>query len=361
MTGTSIDAIDVALVQIRGTGLGMHAEFQRGLSRDLGPLQLQLRQLADQVPMSAGAIATIMRDFAMRHVDAIRDLLEGERCDLICVHGQTIYHKPPVSWQLMQPAPIAHAIGAPVVFDLRQADLALGGQGAPITPIADWILFGDQPEHRAIVNLGGFCNITLLPPATNSPPEARVRGVSARDVCACNQLLDAVARDLLGAPCDRDGAAALRGTPHDAALSELSALLSQQTAEGRSLGTGDELAAWIRVWRDQVTAQDLAASACAAIAIQIGRVVAGCKDVLLAGGGLHNLALVRAIEQACAGSVTSTQLEGVPPAFREAIGFAVLGALAEDRMPISLADVTRLPAGVLAPIAGAWVYPPAQR
>ena len=68
-------------------------------------------------------------------------------------------HQPPISWQLIDPTPIARQFTAPVISDLRQADLAAGGQGAPITPLADWIAFRDPDKRRAIVNLGGFCNL----------------------------------------------------------------------------------------------------------------------------------------------------------------------------------------------------------
>src|SRR5690349_11659226 len=132
MTGTSIDALDASLVEIDGHGLAMRAKPVRNLTRDLGDLAPRLRALAEQQPMTAGQIAAIARDFALLHASAILELLAGEKADLICVHGQTVFHQPPLSWQLMQPAPIAQAVGCPVVYDLRQADLAAGGQGAPI-------------------------------------------------------------------------------------------------------------------------------------------------------------------------------------------------------------------------------------
>ncbi len=122
-----------------------------------------------------------MRDAALLHVEAVR-ALGCERLDLVVAHGQTVYHAPPLSWQLCAPGPIAHALQVPVLCDLRSADIAAGGQGAPITPIADHILFRHAREARAVVNLGGFCNITTLPAGDDA---TRVRG---GDVCACNQV-----------------------------------------------------------------------------------------------------------------------------------------------------------------------------
>ena len=162
MTGTSMDAIDVALVAVDGHGLGMRASVQRCATHPLGSLAGPLRRLSFLEPASAGQIATLARDLALCHVTARGKLVRDEPIDLIAVHGQTIFHAPPVSWQLLAPAPIAEAFRVPVVFDLRAADLAAGGQGAPITPLADFVLFRDDAETRAIVNLGGFANYTIL-------------------------------------------------------------------------------------------------------------------------------------------------------------------------------------------------------
>lgn len=348
MTGTSIDALDAALVRVEGSGLACKAAVESCLSRPLGDLAPRLRALAEQQPTTAGEIAALARDFALLHADAGKELLAGRTPDLVCVHGQTVFHQPPVSLQLFQPAPLAHALRCPVVCDLRQADLAAGGQGAPITPIADWILFrGEEPT--AVVNLGGFCNVTLLPPAAGSPEH-----IHARDVCACNQLLDALARTLLHAPYDKDGKAAAAGSPHEDALEDLIGVLKVQSAGRRSLGTGDEAADWLSRWRAHIAPNDLAATACEALAEVIAESIAGCDTALLAGGGVKNTALVSRLRSA--GPPTKpTDALGIPAAYREAIAFAILGCLAQDRVPITLPQVTRCQS--LAPISGIWAIP----
>lgn len=133
MTGTSLDSLDVALVEIHGTGLELRADVVRCLTRPLGSLTGPLRALAAQQPATAGRISTLARELATLHVYALHELVGEEPVDLIAVHGQTVFHHPPASWQLINPAPIAQALRTPVVFDLRAADLAAGGQGAPIT------------------------------------------------------------------------------------------------------------------------------------------------------------------------------------------------------------------------------------
>jgi len=352
MTGTSLDGLDAALVEINGHGLAMRPRFVRGLSRPLGALAPTLRRLAEQQPVTAADCAAAACGLGRLHASVIRDLLAGSACDLVCVHGQTVYHQPPQSWQLINPFEIARELRAPVVYDLRQADLAAGGQGAPITPLADAIWIGSRDTSWAVVNLGGYCNVTLYPCAGEVDPAA----ILARDVCACNQVLDGVARAVLGTPFDQDGAAAARGVPNPSATADLESLLETQASLGRSLGTGDEARAWIERHRQGVLPADLAASATVAVGRTIARAVGDMKTVYLAGGGARNRALVRSLRDACQRPVDLTDSYGLPGEYREAACFAVLGALCQDRQPITLPQVTGCQSP--APISGAWAPSP---
>ena len=334
MTGTSIDALDIAVVRIHGRGLRLRAELVDHATAPLGGLVAPLRALAEQQPMTAGAIARLAQAFALLHVEALAPLHRQHRLDLISVHGQTVFHAPPVSWQLFQPAPLALALGVPVVCDLRAADLAVAGQGAPLTPLADHLLLRRRHEPRAVINLGGFCNVTLL------PGDDHVDTVQGRDVCACNQVLDAVARAVLDAPYDRDGAAALAGSADRAASAALERTLTLQGRARRSLGTGDEAVAWVERWRGRVAPADLARSACAAVATAIARAVRGSKRLILAGGGVRNQALVAELRARADAAVALSDEHGVPAAYREAMAWAVLGALSQDDVPIALPQVT---------------------
>jgi 1,6-anhydro-N-acetylmuramate kinase len=361
MTGTSIDGIDCALVEVAGTGLSMTARVRGLVSRPLGDLAAPTRALADQRPMTAAQIATLARDLALLHVEALKELLGNERADLIVVHGQTVYHKPPVTWQLANPAVVAHAMGAPVLSDLRSADVAAGGEGAPITPLADWIFLRSADEPRVVCNLGGFCNLTFLPP-DQGDAAANVRRISGMDVCPCNHLLDRLAQALFGVPFDAGGERATEGAPHEAAGDDLVSRITAIVGGGsrrRSLGTGDELEAWLGAWRTKARAEDLAASACGAIAAMIAHAQTAeggaVTHLLVAGGGSQNLALMDAIRAAWKGPVSSTDEVGLGAQAREAACMAVLGSLCQDRVPITLPRVT----GVAepAPIAGAWAMP----
>lgn len=358
MTGTSIDGLDLALVEIRGTGLEMRCRVLRLGTRELGALQRPLRAFADGAAMTAGAIATMAHDFGALHAEAIAELLAGERADLVCVHGQTVFHKPPVSWQLLNPWPIVQRVSTRVVYDLRGADLAAGGQGAPITPLADAVLLGSRPEFVrglvkgfAVVNLGGFANYTAVLAAGGKALAERLGTIRGGDVCVCNQLLDRIARERLGVAFDADGERASAGRVDAAACERLVAMIRPRHA-GRSLGTGDESFAWVDETRASLGGDDAAATACDAIGRVIAESLRGVETVLLAGGGARNRTLAAAIARhSQGGRVGMIDDFGIAATHREAIEFAVLGALCEDRVAITLPSVTGV--GV-APISGAW-------
>jgi len=357
MTGTSLDSIDAAVVRITGRGLAIRAEFLRGASSPLGDLAPRLRRLAEQEQLSAGDIAGLSRDFSLAHIPVLREAIGPDRVDMACVHGQTVFHQPPLSWQILTPACIAAELQVPVVSDLRAADLAAGGQGAPITPMADWVLYGASGSEgdRTVVNLGGFCNITVLPGSGAGPRSIsaaeQLAAVRARDVCACNQLLDAIARRRLGQAYDHDGANAMKGERIGAIAAGFESLLRAQSASGRSLGTGDELARCLDTFA-HAGPQDLLRSACDAIGEVIASSVRG--NAVLAGGGVRNRRLLASLRERIPSCITSDKA-GIPPEYREAACFAVLGALCQDRIPITLPAVTGL--GGPAPVAGLWVLP----
>ena len=346
-----MDALDVAAVAIKGRGLEMRARLLESATEPLDDLRDALRLISTGASMDAAAIARLATALGDLHADACRRAArEAGRCDLVCAHGQTIHHGAGVTWQLLDPWPIAARLECPVVFDLRAADIASGGEGAPITPLADWILFRDADESRVVVNLGGFCNITRLPAG------ADIADVRGGDVGAGNQILAAAARRTLGEPFDEDGKRASAGTPNDDATDELAGALRKQAKSGRSLGTGDEGGAWIDAWRERLDPNDLLASACAGVGRTIGEAIGKADRVLIAGGGAKNAALVRAVAESCGAPVEPTDDHGVPATMREAVCMAVLGALCADGVAITLPKITgRRDAPLL---HGAWINTP---
>lgn len=330
MSGTSLDGLDAALLDGEGG-------FIRGHSVPLGDVGELLRALVGGQPMGVGEIAQACHDFSLLHVELIRELLGSESADLVAIHGQTVYHRPPVSWQLLQPAPIVAALGIPVVYDLRQADLAVGGQGAPLTPLADAWFLRSVVGTWAVVNLGGFVNVTLGP------------DLQGFDVCPCNLWLDTLARREFGVEFDAGGALAASGSVHAGDLEKLSG--GRRSVGAKSLGTGDDSLPALSSRR-----ADALRTAIEAIAVLIADAIGPADQVFLAGGGSENATLVARLSELAPGDVRVYDETGMPSRYREAAAWAWLGHLAHRREPTSLCSVT----GAVHPtIGGCWVYPSA--
>src|SRR5262245_44850683 len=148
MTGTSLDGLDVVLAEVRGTGLEASAQALSSAHWALGDLSDALRRLASGGPARPIEYLRAARRLGELHAEAAGALCRASgiaRPDLVAAHGQTIWHAPAegLSWQLFDPWPLVTRLRTPVVHDLRQGDLCAGGQGAPITPLADWVLYRD--------------------------------------------------------------------------------------------------------------------------------------------------------------------------------------------------------------------------
>ncbi len=421
MTGTSMDGLDVALVQIEGRGLAMTASIVATHSEPLGSLADDLRDLAGGEGTPALGWMQAAHRLGMLHAEAIEGLMQRAsaaggatppQLDAVAAHGQTVWHAPDqgLSGQLFDPWPVVRRWSVPVVYDLRGADLAAGGQGAPITPLADWVMFADASEHRTIVNLGGICNITHLPPPPPRDPQGprippqtaqsqatlqaadinagsetsrmdraapaatdvvRKRcdptSVRGRDIGPCNLLLDGLIRRLRpGLRMDEGGTLATDGTVREPIVEAIHA--HGYIAGGKTHSTGREQ--FDDQWLDSIAAlamdhgemaedavADALASACAAVAQLIHRHLPETVDrIILAGGGAHNRALVRAIEQVGGTAVKNATIIrsddlGVPASYREAAQMAVLGALCQDGVPITLERIT---GGHRPGVAGTW-------
>ena len=340
MTGTSIDALDVAIARIHGTGLEMTAELVAHDQTPLGVLQAPLRAAANQIPMTAGAFARLANRFGLLHAEAIDSLMQrlGMSPDLICLHGQTLAHEPPVGWALLDTTPLLSCFECTIVTELRHLDMAHGGQGAPITPLADWILFrGDSP--RTVVNLGGFCNITRLPVSTDD-----WKRTTGEDLCPCNHLLDEGARRWLEAPIDVDGRRAMSGSADTGRARRLAEELGANRPEtpgcSRALAQGDEGRERLESLEALGSPDDRLATLALALAIRISEAVPPGEALMLFGGGAFNGALLEHLTHERADASIRIGTDAVPPSAREALAMAVLGACAQDGVTMSTDDRT---------------------
>ena len=328
-SGTSADGVDLALIRVRGRGGARTVEFLAGERADY-PAALRQRVRActraglAEVAALHGALGwhfgAMARTFCAR-----LGLAPGE-LEIAGSHGQTVFHHDgdPAggSLQLGDGAAAAAALGTAVVADFRWSDLAAGGQGAPISPFADWTLHRRQAARLAILNLGGIANFTLLGGA--APPLAWDSGPA-------NGPLDALAQVELGVECDRDGALARRGRP----LPELLAALRADPFFARPLPRSTGLERFGRPLLQQARARAPEASAADLLATFVELAAAAAADslevaggagapVYLCGGGAHNPALVEALRRRLAGPLRSYRELGWDPDLREAVAFALL-------------------------------------
>lgn len=352
MTGTSLDGLDIAIVCIVGNGLQMSAHLLKHRSYDLGPIGQRIHHMVRNQPMRPSDFMIVARELGQTHARAILDLAHDVNLDAVVVHGQTIWHMPEVnmSWQLIDPWPIARVLNVPVCYDLRQADLIAGGHGAPITPMSDWIMYRDAQRRRWIVNLGGICNITYLPPTNDL---SQIRGM---DIGPCNLLLDGLMQKLYsGQAFDADGQRAKQGCQGIDLLPQIRKAPFFQRPLPRTTGREDFDEAWVMQLLDSVEgrADDILLTAVDAVARLLAAEVSDTGDqLILAGGGARHPVLVDRIREHTTQTVLLSDELGIDVSAREAMAMAVLGALSQDGIPITLPQIT----GAVKPgVAGTWI------
>ena len=343
MTGTSLDAIDVAVLQTEAPGRPgptLKGFFSRPLAPALREALLELQQRGDDELHRAALIANSFADaVSVAIMEALSGMgLASRDIAAVGVHGQTIRHQPPLGYsiQLNAPARIAEATGITVVSDFRSRDIAAGGQGAPLVPVFHEALFAAAGQPRAIVNIGGIANISWLG-----------RPLRGHDTGPGNMLMDAWIAHHAGQAFDQDGAWAASGSVHQpllqAMLAEPFFSLAPPKSTGRDLFSMDWLTAVMRTHgldgiapRDvqatllALTAQSIAAQIALLEAQSVASDQGPCDRVLVCGGGACNTALMASLQQAIAIAtgralpVASTETLGWPPQTIEAAAFAWL-------------------------------------
>ncbi|MCT2177839.1 anhydro-N-acetylmuramic acid kinase [Brachybacterium muris] len=401
MSGTSLDAIDVALVELSRDQDDPATVQGRILHHGEHPWPAQLRRdLLAVLPPSTSDVGTWCRLHAQvgdAFADAARAALNdaadttgaagttgvdapavGGPADLICTHGQTLYHwvqdgRAHGTLQIGDASRIAAATGLPVLFDVRSADVARGGHGAPLVPVLDQLVFGDRPT--AVINIGGIANVSLV----------GAGDVIAGDIGPGNALIDAaVLRGTDGEQtCDLDGHLARAGRVDEELLDLLLAEPFYAAPMPRSTGREHFDAAYV----DRLVAQhglalatgrrlpdlpdlsDLVATLTELTALTIARAVQdlGAQRVVLSGGGIHNPVLRARLGDLLAGSeILAPETVGIPADAKEAVLMALLGWLSAEQVPAvpARADGTAVTGAtaptVLGSLTPAGALPPAQ-
>jgi anhydro-N-acetylmuramic acid kinase len=347
LSGTSADGIDVALLRF---GRETQPEPLAFETRPFPPLLAgELRAVLDGRAAGARELALLSRDLGRAFGEAARALAHAHRLtlDLVGSHGQTVWHHDGVepsgaaTLQLGDGDFVAHAAGAVTASDFRAADVAAGGEGAPLSGVLDPLLFPGLARPAAILNLGGIANVTYL--AAGVDP-------LAFDTGPANALLDGLARVWLAAPFDRDGACALRGRASAALLEELLAHPFFARRPPKSTGRDTFGAAWVQgvtagARALSLEAPDVLATGVALVAESVAAAVAAFlperpRTLVLCGGGAFNRALWGELERRTGLPVASSADHGVPPEAREAIFFAHLAVRCVLAQPSTLPGVT---------------------
>ena len=331
MSGTSLDGIDVALVDVVPRGERYAVDVVRFATVAHAPaLRARLRAALPPNDATLATLAALDRELGVAFAQAARAVVGAERVDLVATHGQTMYHDGArrLTLQAGDPYVLRDALGATVAFDFRRADCAAGGQGAPLVPYVDALLLASAGEARVALNLGGIANLTVLP--AGAKPADAVAFDSGPGV----MLLDAFVAARTGGTqtFDRDGRFAAAGTVDEALLGAM--LTDPYFAMRPPKSTGRErfgehfLAAWPALASCSLEdgAATLAALTARSVAAAIRAHGTRPARTIVSGGGARNPALLAALRAELDGiPVEPSDVHGIDADAKEAIAFAVLG------------------------------------
>ncbi len=356
LSGTSADGIDVGLVRPTFAGERLasvqcvHFEtvpFEPVLAaRVHAAIEGRTPAAEGASPLGSRALALLDRDLGRAFGAAARAVADraGLRLGLVASHGQTVWHHDgaeasgPATLQLGDGDEVAEAAGAAVASDFRRRDIAAGGGGAPLSALADPVVFRHVPRPLCLLNFGGIANLTLVRAAG---PDPGAEDIAAFDVGPANALLDGLARRLAGVAYDADGARAARGRCDRGLAERLLAHPYYALPTPKSTGRDTFGPAWLDGVAAEARARGLAtedtlATAAAVVAESVARDVrawtpwlgdgAAPRPLAVAGGGVHHRPLMAALAAALAPRpVVPSDAVGVTPDGREALVFAVLG------------------------------------
>jgi anhydro-N-acetylmuramic acid kinase len=365
MSGTSADAIDVALAQIFGAPPNLHAKLLNHTSVDFPPtVRKEILRVAEQQPITAGQLSQLNfrlgEIFAEAGLTACRRFrVAPKKIALIGSHGQTIFHQgPPIAYlgrptsstlQIGEPAVIAARTGITTVADFRPADVALGGQGAPLVPYADYVLYRHPKLGRVSLNLGGIANVTVL------PAKAKPSDIFAFDTGPANMLIDALVQHFTHGRrrYDKNAALAAQGRSNPALLNELMKdpylKLAPPKSTGREYYGRDYVAKLLALGRKhKAKLNDLIRAATIFTALSIvdalHRFVLGknrIHQLIVSGGGARNPLILGQISAALPQiKLIPSAKFGIPEDAKESFAFALLAYETFHHRPVNLPRAT---------------------
>ncbi len=345
MTGTSLDGVDVALVEVTRRGVKT-----LGFVSKTYPEEIRRRLMAvSNCETHTREIARLNFELAELYAAAFKALLkktgvEAGKVRVVGCHGQTIYHEGGVATlQIGDGSVLAERLGIAVVSDFRPRDIAAGGQGAPLVPYVDYLLYGDEEEGRVSLNIGGIANITHLPAG------AGAEAVTAFDTGPGNMVIDQLMARYRGVGYDKDGAFAAEGAVEPLVVDALLRDEYYSRKPPKSAGREQYGAEFVEALVARgLSPEDTVATAtfftAASVAEGVYRFAEPRGDigrVIVSGGGVHNKTLMRFLRAELADmEVVSSADFGVDPDAKEALAFAVLAAETVEGRPSNLPSAT---------------------
>ncbi len=356
MSGTSLDGIDVAIVDIRGRRIKTVAFYS-------SPYSEAVRQEILSVSNATTTTASIARlHFLLGELYAAAIITACGRhriplgsIELVGCHGQTIYHQGErepylgrsiaTTLQIGEAGVIAERIAAPVISDFRTRDVAAGGKGAPLVPYVDYLLFRHQRLGRVALNIGGIANVTALPPGASSGQ------VIAFDTGPGNMIIDALASEFTRGRqhFDRDGQIAARGRLSSQLLDSLLAGPYYRRKPPKTAGREQYGVKFIgQLKKSGLSLRDLMATATAftasTIAVSVERFITPrmpVDELIVSGGGVHNRTLMGYLSSFLpAVRIITSEEFGVGADAKEAVAFAVLAHETWRGRPANLPSAT---------------------
>lgn len=365
MSGTSLDGVDAVLARLEGSGEEIAFEIL-GFDHRPWPDALRRLILANSSPERSTVfdISQLNVRIARAYAESVERVAAAagyavSDLDLVGAHGQTLHHAPvptdcagediASTLQIGDPSVLANLLRVPAAGDFRMADMALGGQGAPLVPYFDYVCFRDERETRGLLNLGGIANISILPAGANR------NDVFAFDTGPGNMVIDALSAMLFDEPYDDEGRRAARGRTDNAVLAALLEdayfIRKPPKSTGREyFGApfAERLAQQCRVEMDRPGPEDILATGTMLTALSVYQAYARfVRDsfpldaLIVSGGGVRNRCLMDCLARAFAPvPVRAIDAYGVPSEAKEALCFAVLAHEAVNGAETNLPSVT---------------------
>ena len=360
MSGTSVDGIDVVLVNIQGEGFEQtvriegfqEVPFPAGIRKEVLAIS-NTRTHTANISQLNFLLGTLFGEAVVETCKCTG--IPIEKIELVGSHGQTIYHQAEGSdlsgrevrstMQIGEAACIAHILKTPVVADFRPADMAAGGQGAPLVPFVDYLLFRHQTDNRVALNIGGIANLTAIPAYSGA------ESVIAFDTGPGNMVIDALVEySTKGARSyDCNGEMASRGKVNEPLLAELLADQYYRQPAPKSTGREQYGSAYVAKLLDQdITPESLIATAARltsqTIVLGIERLVLPIMPVnqlIVSGGGLHNPVIMQDIQKGLPATEVLTSSDfGIEGDAKEALAFAVFAYETYHGRPSNLPSAT---------------------